>query len=296
MAIPTNRGLEKMPGIKTRTTTATDTATYANQELLAVLRYFGLEGLFADADAIIQQQGPSVLTNQDVFISYLRDNPVYKQRFSGNEERRRRGLPELSPSQYVDYERSYRDTLRANGLPQGFYDSQQDLANFIGRDIGVPELNTRIQQGYRKVMNAEPGVVEELKTLYGLNNGEIAAFFLDDQRTMDAVAQKASAAFIGYQARQQADIALTAQEAEALAQAGVEQQAQAGFEAIQNLQELFRGAPGEDQITRQEQIGGVFGTSGAAAQRIRQRQARRTAEFAGGGGFAGQGGSVVGLQ
>lgn len=275
---------------------AIDTATYANQELLAVLRYFGLEGLFADADAIIQQQGPGVLTNQDVFISYLRDNPVYKQRFSGNDERRQRGLPELSPSQYVEYERNYRDTLRANGMPLGFYDSQQDLANFIGRDIGIPELNNRIQQGYRRVMNAEPGVVEELKTLYGLNNGEIAAFFLDDQRTMDAVAQKASAAFIGYQARQQADIALTAQEAEALAQAGVEQQAQAGFEAIQNLQELFRGAPGEDQITREEQIGGVFGTSGAAAQRIRQRQARRTAEFAGGGGFAGQGGSVVGLQ
>jgi hypothetical protein len=275
---------------------AETTTTYANQELLAVLRYFGLEGLFADADQIVQQQGPSVLVNQDVFISYLRDNPVYKQRFSGNEERRRRGLPELSPNQYVDYERNYRDTLRRNGMPVGFYDSQQDLANFIGRDININELDTRIQQGYRRVMNAQPGVVEELKTLYGLNNGEIAAFFLDEQRTMDAVSQKASAAFIGYQARQQADIALTAQEAEALAEAGLEQQAQGGFEAIQNLQELFRGAPGEDQITREEQIGGVFGTSGAAAQRIRQRQARRTAEFAGGGGFAGQGGSVVGLQ
>lgn len=85
---------------------AETTTTYANQELLAVLRYFGLEGLFADADQIVQQQGPSVLVNQDVFISYLRDNPVYKQRFSGNDERRRRGLPELSPNQYVDYERN----------------------------------------------------------------------------------------------------------------------------------------------------------------------------------------------
>lgn len=293
---PKKPGDTTVQPVPTPDTPTSSQVTYASQDLQAILDYFGLGGLFADADAIIQQYGSGILQNGDVFISYLRDNPVYKQRFSGNEARRAKGLPELSPASYVAIEQEYKNVLRANGMPVGFYDTQQDMANFIGRDLNPNEINTRIQQGYRRVMTAEPGVVNELKNLYGLNDGEIAAFFLDEQRTMDAVTQKASAAFIGYQARQQAQLQLTAQEAEALAQAGVEGQAAQGFEAIQNLQELFRGAPGEDQITREEQIGGVFGTNAAAAQRIRKRQAERTARFEAGGSFAGQGGSVTGLQ
>jgi hypothetical protein len=288
--------LERMPGIKTRNPAPTPLTGAAQNDLMAILRYFGLESLYDRANAIVEQEGVAILQSRDVFINSFRDTEAFKQRFSGNEERRRRGLSELSPATYIAYEKDVKDTLRANGLPMGFYDTQQDLSNFIGRDIGVPELDFRIKQGYRKVLNAEPGVVAELKTLYGLSDGDVAAFFLDEQRTMDVVAQKASAAVIAYQARQQAEVGLTAQEAETLARAGQEANAASGFGAIRELQDVFRGAPGEDNITREEQIAGVFGTSGAAAQRIRQRQAQRVAGLSGGGGFASQGGTVTGLQ
>jgi hypothetical protein len=42
-------------------------------------------------------------------------------------------------------------------------------------------------------------------------------------------------------------------------------------------------------MTQEEQIGAVFSTDAAAAQRLRKKQAERTAAFQGGGGFAGQG-------
>ncbi|MGA1656102.1 MAG: hypothetical protein ACO39D_08180, partial [Ilumatobacteraceae bacterium] len=61
---------------------------------------------------------------------------------------------------------------------------------------------------------------------------------------------------------------------------------------------LFVALPGttEEAISQQEQISGVFGTSAAAQQRIRQRSRERQAIFEAGGRFAGQGTTVTGLQ
>ena len=87
--------------------------------------------------------------------------------------------------------------------------------------------------------------------------------------------------------------------AEELAVAGITQeQARAGFQTIAGAEELFVALPGttEQAITEQEQIGGVFGTSAAAQQRIRQRSRERQATFEAGGRFAGQGTTVTGLQ
>jgi hypothetical protein len=48
-------------------------------------------------------------------------------------------------------------------------------------------------------------------------------------------------------------------------------------------------------MTKQEQIGAVFSTDAGAAQRLRKKQAERTAVFQGGGGFAGQGSEQTSL-
>ena len=87
--------------------------------------------------------------------------------------------------------------------------------------------------------------------------------------------------------------------AEELAVAGITQeQARAGFQTIAGAEELFVALPGttEEAISQQEQISGVFGTSAAAQQRIRQRSRERQAAFEAGGRFAGQGTTVTGLQ
>jgi hypothetical protein len=48
-------------------------------------------------------------------------------------------------------------------------------------------------------------------------------------------------------------------------------------------------------MTQEEQIGAVFSTDAAAAQRLRKKQSERTAVFQGGGGFAGQGSGQTSL-
>jgi hypothetical protein len=269
----------------------------AVDELRAILNYYGL-GSLADVLSTRIVDDPTLVDDPTVLLSSVRDTPEYKTRFKGNEARRKSGLPELSPRDYVSLEESYRSTLSANSLPKGFYDTQDDFANFIGQDISPQELNARVSQGYNAVLQAEPGTKAELQRLYGLNDGDIAAFFIDPERfnQSDAI-KKAQAAQTASEARRQAGITLTTQQAEALATEGVtRQEAQQGFAAIGAQQELFQaGMQGEQAISQQEQIAGTFGTNAEARQAIARRRRSRQAGFEAGGGFAARQSEQTGL-
>jgi hypothetical protein len=269
----------------------------AVDELKAILDYFGLSSLTGVLSLRLQEDD-TLADNKDVLLNSIRDTPEYKQRFKANEIRRSRGLPELSADDIVKLENSFRDTLRANSLPRGFYDTQDDFANFIGSDVSPQELNARVSQGYNAVLQAEPGTKAELQRLYGLNDGDIAAFFIDPERfnQSDAI-KKAQAAQTASEARRQAGITLTTQQAEALATEGVtRQEAQQGFAAIGAQQELFQaGMEGEQAISQQEQIAGTFGTNAEARQAIARRRRSRQAGFEAGGGFAARQSEQTGL-
>jgi hypothetical protein len=269
----------------------------AIDDLKSILNYYGLGSL---ADSLSQKivDDPTLVANPDVLLFSIKDTPQYKTRFKGNEIRQAAGLPELSPTDYVNMESSYRTTLSGNSLPKGFYDSQDDFANFIGKDISPNELNARVSQGYNAVMQAEPGTKAELKQLYGLSDGDIAAFFIDPERfnQSDAI-KKAQAAQIASEARRQAGFNLDATAAEALATEGVTRaQAAQGFQQIGATQELYNPLIGEQAISQTEQIAGTFGTNQAAAQRIATRKRQRQASFEQGGGFAETQTGMAGLR
>lgn len=261
----------------------------ASDDLKAILDYYGLGDLFDRLDKVIQDD-PALVTQPTFLLNSVRDTPQFKQRFKGNEARRQRGLPELSPADYVAIEDGYRQTLRANSMPQGFYDTEDDFAKFIGSDVRPDELNNRIRLGYNAVMEAEPGTKAELQRLYGLQDSDLAAFFLDPNRFQQSDAiRKAESAKIASEARRQAGITLEQQQAEALAREGISrQEAAQGFAAISEQQQLFQAQmQGEQAIGQAEQIAGTFGTNAAARQAIAERRRRRTAQFETGGGFAG---------
>jgi hypothetical protein len=160
----------------------------------------------------------------------LRESPAFKRRFAANEARRAAGKPVYSVSQTLLLESQYRKNLRDSGMPPGFYDDPTSLQNFLINDISPDEILARVTQGYQAVRNADPTVINELKTLYNLDDGSIAAFFVDPTKAQDNILRAARAAEIGAQARKQAGIGLTAQTAEELVRQGVtESEAQAGF-------------------------------------------------------------------
>lgn len=269
----------------------------AVDELKAILNYYGL-GSLADVLSTRIVDDPTLVDNPTVLLSSVRDTPEYKTRFKGNEARRKAGLPELSPSDYINLEQSYRSTLSANSLPKGFYDTQDDFANFIGQDISPQELNARVSQGYNAVLQAEPGTKAELQRLYGLNDGDIAAFFIDPERfnQSDAI-KKAQAAQIASEARRQAGFEISATTAEGLAVEGItRQEAQQGFAGLGATQELFTPIAGEQAISQQEQIAGTFGTNAEARKAIAQRKRKRQAAFEAGGSFSESQTGVSGLR
>lgn len=261
-----------------------------------LLAEYGLESLTDFVNNLITTED---IISGDVILGRIRQTEQYRARFAGNIARRSAGFNVLSEAQYVALENSYRQTLRASGLPTGFYDAPDDFTALIGGDVSVAELSSRINEGYLAVQQSNPQVINEMRRLYGVDDSMLAAYFLDPAKATPMLLRQARAAQIASEATLQAEQQIQAATAEELAVAGVTQeQARQGFQAIGAAQELFVPLPGttEQAITQEEQIAGVFGTSGAAQQRLRQRQRQRQAAFEAGGQFAGQGSTVTGLQ
>lgn len=240
-----------------------------------------------------QFDGPN---GKQLALISVRGTEAYKTRFKANEYRIAGGYAPKSEDDIIGLEDAIKVTLRANSMPKGFYDSTEDINKLIGNDVSPNELNNRISMGYNAVMQAEPGTKAELKQLYGLSDGDIAAFFIDPKRFNESEAiKKAQAATVASEARRQAGIGLTAGTAEALATEGVtRQQAQQGFAEIGASQEVYglttaEQASGQQAITQEQQISGVFGTNAEARKAITERKRKRTAAFE-------QGGSVLTTQ
>lgn len=231
--------------------------------------------------------------NSNTFIDdigvVLADNSYIQTRFKGNAERKRQGLQPLPLTEILGLENGYITAMQAANLPSGFYDDPAtDFQNLIARNVSVAEVQRRINQGYAAVRAADPEVTRQLKELYGVQDGMLAAYFLDPVRMETEIAKQVETAQVAAQGRQMAGIQLSQQQAEELQQAGVTTAAaREGFGAIAQQQDLFAAQmAGEQAVTTQEQVAGTFGTSPAAQQRIATRRRRRQAEFEAGGGFA----------
>ena len=262
------------------------TSSAASDELKALLDRYGIGGLFSDLNAALVAD-PSIIDNEDALFAKVRNNPMYMQRFAGNQRRVAAGLPELTVSEYISQEQSYKTALRNLGMPRGFYDNQNDFANFIANDVSPAELTARIQSGYKAVTQADPEVVNNLKRLYKLDDSQLAAYFLDPERSMTEITRQVRASEIAARAAEQGRVQLDVTLAENLAQRGYTgQSAATAFTSLQELQGLYTEMTGEQALSQAEKVGAAFGYDVTAAQQIAQRKAARKAAFQGGGGFA----------
>jgi hypothetical protein len=176
--------------------------TSARQILVDQLRQWGLEELTADVDRLIREGlDASAVTLQ------LAETTAYKQRFAGNELRRQKGLPVLSPAEYVATEAAYKSVLRTFGLPSGFYDQASDFNNFIGADVSPDELNERARIAQETFLGADPATRDVWQRFYGLSGGAAIAAVLDPERALPILQRQADAARFGVVAEQQGLIA-----------------------------------------------------------------------------------------
>jgi hypothetical protein len=263
-----------------------DSNETATTILTNTLKFYGLNEpeLVNEIRAALANRTITGASTVDEIGIQLRESPAFQRRFAANEARRAAGKPVYSVTQTLLLESQYRKNLRDSGMPAGFYDDPTSLQNFLINDISPDEILSRVTQGYQAVRNADPTVINELKTLYNLDDGSIAAFFVDPAKAQDNILRAARAAEIGAQARKQAGIGLTAQTAEELVRQGVtESEAQTGFTTFKQQESLYRPLMGEEEITQEEAIAGTLGTSAEAAQRVGTRKRRRKGTFEAGG-------------
>jgi hypothetical protein len=259
----------------------------ARSTMAAVLNTYGLGDLADFVYTEIIAKETVNLNNPDAIIFAIREQPAYQKRFAGNAARLKKGLSELDPASYIGLENQFRQTLQSNGLPANFYDQTDDFQALIEGDVSPSELNERVQQGYRAVADADPAVKEQMKNLYGIGEGELAAYFLDPKRTAPLLTRQAQAASIAARGLEQGGIQLSGAFAEDLARRGItEQQARAGFAEVGGLGELRQTFAGETALSGEQLAGAQFGIDVAAQQELERRKRLRTGEFAGGGSFA----------
>lgn len=262
--------------------------------LKAILKPYGLDGLAGR----MYDVGKNSEHDPNVAYLWLRDQPEYKAAFPGMTLREKNKLAPLTEQQYIDWKSQAISTMRNNGIPSNFYDSEDDFSNFIGNGVSPQEFEQRVVNGVVAVQQAPKEVRDALFNYYGVDDGHLAAYWLDpNNKGKDLLFQKA-ASFIGGQAAQTDFGSISRQEAERLASAGVApEQAQARFGELGGAQELLSNMAGEDQkdqFTREEQIG--YAANDPDAQReLARRAQRRKAAFSGGGSYAEGAAGVSGL-
>jgi hypothetical protein len=236
------------------------------------------------------------IASEDSIAFVLKDAPEWKKRFGGNAGRIAAGYEELSPSTYIGMEETYRNILKANGMPAGFYDNQAAMDKLIAGDIDAKEFNDRISYARSIVYDAPAGVKAQMQELYGISEGMLIAHFIDPKEAEPLLKEQERSARIGAASLERAGMQLTRDEASGLAKRGyTPDQAGTAFSDISSLGEMTQTAQGEELITRDETIGASFGYDTNAQKKFQKRQRKRVSEFEGGGNFAtsqGIGGSI----
>ena len=289
-------------------TTAADTA--ANQQnaitfLTSTFNDMGLGGEIASAVTKLVQQGYTADTIQMIAQDPKSNDPLsvaFQARFPANAARMDAGLPVLSPSEYINTERSYAQVLQAYGLPSSFATNKDIFTKLLTSDVSPTELNSRVSTAKQVIDNTDPLVTQQLQAFYGLSQGDMIAHVLDPAVATPIIEKQVSASQVGAEAAR-AGGNINQATAENLSSLGVTQaQAQQGFQNIaqsqQGMQELatrYNAYGPAGQVGQQLQAA-TFNTTGAAdaTAELNRLKQQEVGQFSGSSG-AGKG-SLMGTE
>jgi len=229
----------------------------------------------------------------------IKQDPIYKARFKGNELRLASGLNALSEAEYLGLEDTYSQVMKQYGLGDYFGKTrearQSKLADVIGGDISAVELKSRISTVVDRVNNADPAIKAQLKEFYpGITETDLVKYFLDPKETLPQLQEKVTSAEIGAAAvSQKLDTSVTS--ATDLAKYGIDRAAAIkGYSTIggmlpetTKLNDIYGEAKiNYTQKTAEEE---VFKGNASAERKRKQLAALETAQFSGSAGVGSAG-------
>jgi len=221
--------------------------------LISLFSTYGLQSLASKIIDMVKQG-----FNADTMSLMLEKTPEYQKRFAANATRLKKGLPVLSPKEYIETERAYRAVMTNSGMPKGFYDSNSDYQKFLENDLAPTELQDRVKLWQQEALKDTAGL-DAIRKITGLGVSDYAAYLMDPARATPLLTKTAQAiSFAAAGARHGYDI--TKQLATLYGNRDVSAaDAEQGFAAIQEVQGRT------DELARMYGVGN-YGIDTAAAE------------------------------
>lgn len=247
-------------------------------QLAAILKRYGLESLTDWASAALIE-GKS----EDQIMLEIYDQPTFRIRFAGIFARESAGLPPISVDQYLQFEQ----VVSSLGSTFGVRLSKDEIDNFIANDVAATEVEQRFNIAASAVYESDIETRSELERLFNVDQEQLMRYWMNPKDQLGVLQQQYRMGEIAGAAMRTGFGHLSTSQASRLQQAGLtREQAVSGFGELATMSELFQPLDsGEEAFTLDEQVEVLAGDADAA-QALEQRQARRKAEFEGGGGFA----------
>lgn len=263
---------------------------------LALKSLFGQYGLGSLAGKIYDfvKQGYGA----DTIGLLLQDTKEYKTRFAANETRAKNGLAVLSPADYLSTEAAYRQILSSAGLPTGFYDNPADFQRWLASDVSPTEIKDRVDLAVAATGQANPEYKNALFQMYGINESDLTAYFLDRKTAEPILKKQAAAGAIGAAALRRgfgasrldlesyATLGITADQAEQ-----AYSQIADGFESMLGIAGRYGTSWSQREAEQEVFTPGAAGSVGAesAAEKGKRLKSQERGLFAGGRGSSVQG-------
>ena len=161
-----------------------------------ILKNYDMKGV-ADSIAKIRKDYPEIASDDILALLKFdtRYNAPYLERFSGNAELIKKGLPTLNDEAYLKVEKQYEQIFKSYNV--GSLASRQMYAKLIGNSMDAVDVTSRLKIGYER-LKADKNIETAFRQFYpSLSDGDIVAAMLNPEEMLPALQRKADAAEIG---------------------------------------------------------------------------------------------------
>ena len=254
--------------------------------LIAAFNQYGLGSLYTKIVEWAKQD-----YSADSIMLMLRETPEYKQRFPAMAALAAKGRG-ISESDYIKYERTAANFEQMYGLPDGMLTGK--VTELLTNEVSAEELQSRVQLAAAGSITAPEDFKAEMRDRFGIQPGDLTAYYLDPDTALPLLEKKYAMAIIGTEARRQGVDGISTDYLGLLQNEGVTQAAaKQGFGQVAYSEGLTVGAG--ETATTMDLAQNAFGTDAEAAKKVQRVAGSRTARFAQGGSYAGSSGGLTGL-
>lgn len=260
---------------------------------------FGLSTIATEIEKIFKGEGRTRLggspipipTSESGFYLALIETEAYYKRFGKvNEDRIKSGYTALDEKTILGMEDEYQKVMKAYGTPVGFYDSPEDFQAFLANDLSEVEVADRLQASRQFAAVINPGIKDQLKSLYNIDDNMLTAFIADPVRGQSLLTGLANKSLTGAAAILQGLTANAASIAESFGGGELrfqEQQQRFGLAASGAARGTFlsRIEQAEKEFGEKEAVEITFGGLEQSARAAEKLASRERARFGGRAGI-----------